>query len=163
MPKRESKAADEEQERLEAFIKDPPPHARRRVRVRRARHAAPRGQAAAEEAQVVDCGTIETEADAERWVKARAAREKVTLEPAAVRALVERAGLDIVRLRAGLERVSALCDGAAGDHRRTMFDSRCRRVRRRRPTSALRTRSGGTTCARRSARAGPALDGGMVP
>ena len=37
------------------------------------------------DAQVVDCGTIETEADAQRWVKARAAREQVNLEPAAVR------------------------------------------------------------------------------
>jgi len=57
------------------------------------------------EAQVVDCGTIADSADAERWVKARAERDKVPLEPAAVRTLVERAGINIVRLRSGLERV----------------------------------------------------------
>jgi DNA polymerase-3 subunit delta len=104
-PKRESKAADEEQERLEAFIGAPPAHAtvvfvcgaldlRRRVVKRLLK-----------EAQVVDCGTIESEADAARWVKAHAVREHVALDPAAVNALVERAGLDIVRLRAGFERL----------------------------------------------------------
>ncbi len=104
-PKRESKAAEEEQERLERFIEKPPQHStvvfvsgpldmRRRVI-----------KLLVKEAQVVDCGTIESESDAERWVRARAVREGATLEPAAVRALVERAGLDVVRLRGGLERV----------------------------------------------------------
>ena len=105
MPKRESKASEAEQERLEAFIKDPPRHAtivfvcglidkRRRVI-----------QLLLKVAHVVDCGTIESEADAQRWVKARAAREKVTLEPAAVSELVGRAGLDVARLRAGFDRL----------------------------------------------------------
>lgn len=111
IPKRESKAAEEEQERLEAFLKDPPAHAsivfvcgpldqRRRV-----------VKLLLANAQVLDCGTIEDEAAAERWVKSRAARENVALDVAAVRALVERAGLDIVRLRAGLERVALYAMG----------------------------------------------------
>jgi len=105
IPKRESKAAEEDQERLSAFIKSPAPHStvvfvcgavdRRRNIVK----------LLLKEAQVVDCGTIEDGADAERWVKARAARERVTFEPAAVRSLIERAGLDIVRLRAAFDRV----------------------------------------------------------
>jgi DNA polymerase-3 subunit delta len=106
MPKRESKASEEEQQRLEEFIKDPPKHAtvvfvcgpldrRRRVI-----------QLLLKVAHVVDCGTIESEADAQRWVKARAAREKVTIEPAAVAELVGRAGLDIARLRAGFDRLT---------------------------------------------------------
>ncbi len=105
VPKRESKAADEALERLEAFIKTPPSHAtvvfvcgaidgRRRV-VKRLR----------EQASVVDCGTIENAADAELWVKTRAAREGATLDPGAVRVLVERGGNDVVRLRSALERV----------------------------------------------------------
>jgi DNA polymerase-3 subunit delta len=105
-PKRESKAAEEEQGRLEAFVKDPPPHAtvvfvcgaldqRRRV-----------VRLLLKEAQVVDTGTIAGAADAEQWVKVRAARERVNVEAAAVRALVARAGLDIVRLRAGFDRVA---------------------------------------------------------
>jgi DNA polymerase-3 subunit delta len=105
IPKRESKAADEDQERLAAFIKAPAPHStlvlvcgsldKRRNLVK----------LLLKEAHVVDCGTIEDEADAERWVKGRAARERVTFEPAAARALIERAGLDIVRLRAAFDRV----------------------------------------------------------
>lgn len=105
IPKREGKAADAEQEKLEAFIDKAPDHAtvvfvcgsldmRRRV-----------VKQLVKSAHVVDCGTIEDAADAERWIKARAAREKVTIDPAAIRLLVQRAGLDIIRLRAGLERL----------------------------------------------------------
>jgi DNA polymerase-3 subunit delta len=105
VPKRESKAADEELERLEQFVKAPPDHAtvvfvcgaadgRRRV-VKLLR----------DQASLVDCGTIENAEDAEVWVKARAAREGANLDPGAVRALVERGGNDVVRLRSGLERV----------------------------------------------------------
>jgi DNA polymerase-3 subunit delta len=105
VPKRESKAAEEDQERLASFIKSPSPLStvvfvcgaldRRRNIVK----------LLLKDAQVVDCGTIEDSADAERWVRARATREKVTFEPAAARALVERAGLDIVRLRGAFDRV----------------------------------------------------------
>jgi DNA polymerase-3 subunit delta len=111
MPKRESKASEAEQERLEEFIKDPPAHAtvvfvcgpldrRRRVI-----------QLLLKVAHLVDCGTIETETDAQRWLKARAAREKVALEPAAVNELVARAGLDVARLRAGFDRLTIYAMG----------------------------------------------------
>jgi DNA polymerase III delta subunit len=60
---------------------------------------------------MVDCGTIGDEADAERWVKARAAKLGAPLDAGAVRALVQRAGLDIVRLRAGLERLALYAMG----------------------------------------------------
>jgi DNA polymerase III subunit delta len=105
IPKREGKAAEEEQDRLEAFIKDPPRHCtvvfvcglidrrRRAVKI------------LLERSSVVDCGTIADAADAERWVKVRAARDGANLDAGAVRALVARGGLDIVRLRSGLERV----------------------------------------------------------
>ena len=113
VPKRESKAAEAEQERLEAFIQTPPAHAtivfvcgpldlRRRVI-----------KLLLKVAHVVDCGSIETEADAQRWVKARAAREHVNLEPAAAAELVARAGLDLVRLRAGFDRVTLYAMGQA--------------------------------------------------
>jgi len=106
IPKRESKAAEEELDRLEEFVKDPPPHAtvvfvcgpldmRRRV-----------VKLLLKEAHVVDCGTIGDASDAERWVKARAAKEGIALDPATSRALVERTGLDIVRLRGGIERLA---------------------------------------------------------
>ena len=62
-------------------------------------------------AQIVDCGTIGDEADAERWVKVRAAKLGAPLDAGAVRALVQRAGLDFVRLRAGLERLALYAMG----------------------------------------------------
>ena len=110
-PKREGKAADEDQQRLEAFIQEPRSHAtvvfvcgpvdmRRRTTKALVKHA-----------QVVNCGTIESEADAERWVQARAAKEGLTLDVAALRTLVSRAGLDIVRLRAGVERLALYAMG----------------------------------------------------
>jgi DNA polymerase III subunit delta len=105
VPKREGKAADEEQLRLEGFIKAPPSHAtvvfvcgaldRRRKAVK----------LLIDRAHIVDCGTIESTEDAERWVKTRAAREGANLDAGAVRALVARGGNDVVRLRSGLERV----------------------------------------------------------
>ena len=104
-PKRESKAADEAQAMLETFLASPPAHAsivfvagaldmRRRV-----------AKLLQKEAQIVDCGTIGDVSDAERWLKARLAKDGVAFEPAALRVLAERAGADIGRLRAGLERV----------------------------------------------------------
>lgn len=111
IPKREGKAADAEQERLEAFVRNPPLHAtvvlvcgpldqrRRLIKL------------LLKEAQVVDCGTITDSSDAERWVKARAERDKLALDAGAVRTLVERAGVDIVRLRSGLERVALYAMG----------------------------------------------------
>jgi DNA polymerase-3 subunit delta len=124
IPKRESKAAEAEQERLEAFLKAPPSHAttvfvcgaidlRRRV-----------VKLLMKEAHVVDCGTIGDERDAERWVKARAGALGVSLEAAAVTALVQRAGVDIVRLRGGLERLALYAAGqptiAAADVRQVV-------------------------------------------
>jgi DNA polymerase-3 subunit delta len=124
VPKRESKAAEEEQGRLEEFIQSAPSHAtivfvcgpldlRRRVI-----------KLLLKTAHVVDCGTIESEADAQRWIKARAARETVTLEPAAVSELVARAGPDIARLRAGFDRVTLYAMGqtaiTADDVRQTV-------------------------------------------
>jgi DNA polymerase III subunit delta len=105
IPKREGKSADEEQARLLAFLQDPPAHAtivfvcgaldqRRKVT-----------KFLLESAQVALCGVLDSEADAERWVRARADEEQVTFEPAAIRALVSRTGLDMIRLRSGFERV----------------------------------------------------------
>jgi len=105
IPKRESKAAEEEQERLEAFLNAPAAHTtvvfvcgpldmrRRAVKQLLAR------------AHVVNCGHIESEGDAERWVRARATRDGTQIDAATARALVARVGLDIGRLRAAVERL----------------------------------------------------------
>jgi len=106
MPKRESKAADADAERLEAFVEAAPDHCsvvfvsgpldeRRRIVKRLKEHAA-----------VVDCGTVVDADSAERWVVTRAAKDGVILGPGAGRALAHRIGPDIAALRSALERVS---------------------------------------------------------
>lgn len=110
-PKRESKAAEEEQARLESFLESAPRHAtivfvcgsidmRRRI-----------PKLLLKLGHVVNCGTLEDSADAEQWVLARATRDDVRLEPEAVRALVARAGVNLARLRSGLERVALYAMG----------------------------------------------------
>jgi len=111
IPKREGKAADAEQEKLESFVKNPPAHATVVLACRGLDQRRRLVKLLLKEAQVVDCGTIADSADAERWVKARAERDRVPLDASAVRALVERAGVDIVRLRSGLERVALYAMG----------------------------------------------------
>ncbi len=113
MPKRDSKAMDEALERLATFFDDPPSHAtvvfvcgeldRRRRIVKRLE----------ERAHVVDCGAIADVTSAERWVKARASRAAIALDGDAVRALIDRVGLDVGRLRSGLERVGLYAMGQA--------------------------------------------------
>ena len=162
IPKRESKAADEELARLEAFIESPSPHAtvvfvcgsldmRRRI-----------SKTLARAAQVVDCGTILDAADAERWIKARASRDKVPLDASAVSALVERGGTSLVRLRSGLERVAMY---ALGQPAISAED-----VRQSVPAGPDAERHFGIANAIREANAGAALkqlaaalDGGATP
>jgi DNA polymerase-3 subunit delta len=111
VPKRDSEAAEQAIERLEEYLKAPSPYTtvvfvcgaldmRRRV-----------VKLLIKEAQVVNTGAVEDAASAELWVKARAARERVNLDGGAVRALVDRAGVDIVRLRSGLEQVALYAMG----------------------------------------------------
>lgn len=113
VPKRESRAADAAQERLEAFLKSPPAETtlvfvcgaldqRRRV-----------VKLLLTQAHVVDCGTIADAADAARWIAARAQREGVTFEPAAVRVLADRGGTDVTRLRGAFDRVVLYAAGQA--------------------------------------------------
>jgi DNA polymerase III delta subunit len=56
-------------------------------------------------ATIVECGAIEDRADAERWVRTRVAAGGAQIDPTAARLLVERAGLDVRRLRAEIERL----------------------------------------------------------
>jgi DNA polymerase-3 subunit delta len=121
VPKRESKAAEEEQERLAEFLTDSPAHAtivcvcgeldlrRRLIKL------------LLKQAEVVDCGTVTNAADADRWVRARARRDNVPLDAAVVRAIVERVGPDVVRLRAALERLVLY---TAGESQITVDDVR---------------------------------------
>jgi DNA polymerase-3 subunit delta len=57
------------------------------------------------QATIVECGVIEDQADAERWVRTRVAAAGAEIDPPAARLLVERAGLDVRRLRAEVDRL----------------------------------------------------------
>ncbi len=74
-----------------------------------------------QKAMVVDCGTLETAADAARWITARLEQDEMTMEAPAVRALLEATGLHLSRLRAELDKLVLYASGAgtitAGDVR----------------------------------------------
>jgi DNA polymerase-3 subunit delta len=57
------------------------------------------------QATLVECGAIESLADAERWVRNRIAAGGVEIEPAGARLLAERGGTDVKRLRGDVERL----------------------------------------------------------
>ena len=56
-------------------------------------------------ATVVECGAIEDQADAERWIRTRVAAGGAEIDAAASRLLAVRGGLDVRRLRAEVERL----------------------------------------------------------
>jgi DNA polymerase-3 subunit delta len=118
-PKRESDAAARALDQLEELIKQPERQTtlvfvagavdrRSRMYKTLAAHAA-----------VVECGTLEDQADAERWVRTRVAAAGVDIEPAAARRLAELAGADVRRLRGEVDRLLLY---ALGQPRITLAD-----------------------------------------
>jgi DNA polymerase-3 subunit delta len=104
-PKRESEGATRALDELENLLKRPEPlttlifvastiDRRSRVYKLLQKHVT-----------IVECGSIESQADAERWVKNRVVAAGAEIEPAASRMLAERAGPDIRRLRSDIDRL----------------------------------------------------------
>ncbi len=118
MPKRESLQASRDLEAFDAFIKAPEPHATVVLAAgpldRRRRVVA----ALLKRATVVEFGGLDDAGDADRWLRAELKRQRVTMEPDAIRLLIARAGPDIVRLRADFERVVLYAMGQPTVHRR---------------------------------------------
>jgi DNA polymerase III delta subunit len=105
VPKRESEAASRALDELEALLKQPEPMTtlvlvaaaldkRSRVYKLLVKHAT-----------LVECGVIESPADAERWVRNRVAAAGAQIDPAGARLLAERCGADVRRLRNDVERL----------------------------------------------------------
>jgi DNA polymerase III subunit delta len=105
MPKRESDAANRALDALEMLFKEPdsqttivliaaPLDKRSRMYKLLVKHAA-----------LVECGVIETQADADRWIKNRVTAAGAQIDPAGARLLGERSGADIKRLRNDVERL----------------------------------------------------------
>jgi DNA polymerase III delta subunit len=105
MPKRESEAALRALDQLEAFIKQPE---RQTVVVFVAATVDKRGRMyklLQKHATIVECGVLLDQADAERWVRTRVAAAGAELDPAAARLIAQRAGTDVKRLRADVDRL----------------------------------------------------------
>jgi DNA polymerase-3 subunit delta len=104
-PKRESEASARALDQLEALLRSPEPQT---TLVLVASSIDKRGRMyklLQKQATIVECGAVEDHADAERWVRTRVAAGGAEIEPAAARLLVDRAGLDVKRLRAEVDRL----------------------------------------------------------
>jgi DNA polymerase III delta subunit len=114
MPKRESEAASRALEQLESLLKAPEPQT---TLVLVASSIDKRGKMfkllQKQNATIVECGVIEDQADAERWVRTRVAAAGAEIDPPAARLLVTRAGLDVRRLRAEVDRLVLYALGQA--------------------------------------------------
>jgi DNA polymerase-3 subunit delta len=105
VPRRESEAATRALEQLEKLFTSPEPQT---TLVLVAGDLDRRGRMyklLAKQATTVECGAIEDQADAERWVRTRVAAGGAEIDPAATRLLAGRAGTDVRRLRADVDRL----------------------------------------------------------
>jgi DNA polymerase III subunit delta len=121
VPKRESDAATRALDELEALLKQPEPQTTLVFIAGAIDKRSRMYKLLARLATVVECGAIEDQADAERWVKNRTAAAGVEIEPAAARRLAERAGPDVKRLRGEVDRLLLY---AMGQPRITLEDVR---------------------------------------
>ena len=104
-PKRESDAATRAQDQFEALVKSPETQT---TLVLIATSVDKRGRMfklLQKHATVVECGALVDQADAERWVRTRVAAASATIDPTAARLVAQRAGVDVKRLRADVDRL----------------------------------------------------------
>jgi DNA polymerase-3 subunit delta len=62
-------------------------------------------------AVAVDCGTLVSDADAAKWIKARVENEKMAIEPQAVKLLIDALGRSIGRLRPEIDKLVLFASG----------------------------------------------------
>ena len=105
VPKRESDTATRALDELEAFLKKPDPQTALVFVAGGLDKRSRMYKLLARQATLVDCGTIEDQAAAERWIRARVAAAGMEIEAAGARLLAERCGTDLKRLRNDLDRL----------------------------------------------------------
>lgn len=59
----------------------------------------------------VDCGTLESQAEASKWIKTRLERDTITIEPQAITLLLNAVGLSLGRLRAEVDKLVLFAAG----------------------------------------------------
>jgi DNA polymerase-3 subunit delta len=121
LPKRESEAATRAMKELEHLLERPEPQTTLVFVAAAIDRRSKMFKLLAKHATVVECGAIEDQADAERWIKNRIAAVGVEIEAAAIRRLAERAGPDVKRLRGEVDRLLLY---AMGQPRITLDDVR---------------------------------------
>ena len=105
MPKRESEAASRALAQLEALFKQPEPQTTLVLVATAVDKRSRIYKILQKQATIVECGVLADLADAERWVRTRVAAGGAAIDPAAARLLARRAGTDIKRLRADVDRL----------------------------------------------------------
>ncbi len=104
-PKRESEAAVRALEAFEALLKEPETQTTLVLSARSIDRRSRIYKLLAKSATLVECGVLESTADAERWVRNRVAAAGAQIEPAGARLLAERCGTDVKRLRNDVDRL----------------------------------------------------------
>jgi DNA polymerase-3 subunit delta len=112
VPKREGEAADRDADLLLEYFAAPQKETTVAVVAGELDKRRKTVMALIQRATVVICGALETEAEAERWVREYAAKHGFKIDPKALQALVRRTGPDAARLRGDLDR---LCLFAIGE------------------------------------------------
>jgi DNA polymerase III delta subunit len=105
MPKRESEAASRALEQLEALCRQPEPQTTLVLVATAVDKRSRVYKMLQKQATIVECGVLADLADAERWVRTHVAAGGAAIEPAAARLIAQRAGMDVKRLRADVERL----------------------------------------------------------
>ncbi|MGE3705080.1 MAG: DNA polymerase III subunit delta [Vicinamibacterales bacterium] len=105
VPKRESGAAERALEQLETLIKQPDPQTSVVFVAASLDRRGRMFKLLQKHATIVECGAIEDQADAERWIRTRVAAAGAEIEPAGARLLAERGGTDLKRLRNDVDRL----------------------------------------------------------
>ncbi len=105
VPKRESDTATRALDELEEFLKKPDPQTALVLVASAIDKRSRMYKLLARQATLVDCGAIEDQAAAERWVRTRVAAAGMEIEAAGARLLAERCGTDVKRLRNDVDRL----------------------------------------------------------
>ncbi len=104
-PKRESEASRRATEELEALLTRPEPQTALVFVAGTLDKRSRMFKLLTKHATMVECGAIESLADAERWVRNRVAAAGAQIDPTGARLVAERAGPDVKRLRNDTDRL----------------------------------------------------------
>jgi DNA polymerase III delta subunit len=105
IPKRESEAASRALDELELLFKKPDPQTTLVLVAGTLDKRSRMFKLLSKQAMLVECGAIEDQADAERWIRNRVAASGAAIDPSGARLMAERAGTDVKRLRNDTDRL----------------------------------------------------------